>query len=67
MICPPKCGIEINLKDLNLLMGQKPNVAIVLQKTWKVKDENRALLFTSVVTKIIERNNYYFNGTKWLC
>lgn len=48
-------------------MGQKPNFAIVIQKPWKVKDENRALYFPSIVTKIIERNNYYFIGRKWLC
>lgn len=62
-----KRGTEIILKDLNHLMGQKPNFAIVLQKPWKVKDENRALYFPSIVTKIIERNNYYFIGRKWLC
>lgn len=54
-----KCGTEIRSKDLNHFMGQKSNFIVVLQKPWKVKDENRALYFTSIVTKIVERDTYY--------
>lgn len=45
---------------MNHFIGQTPSFIVVLQKPWKVKDENRALYFTSKITKLVERDNYYF-------